>query len=155
MYFWLKSFHLLGMILFLGNIVVTACWKLQADKSRNPTVIAFGCRLVIFTDWIFTLPGAILLAASGYANAGMMGRSLVGEHWLLGGQLLFFATGIIWMAVLIPTQRKQSALAREFGEGQTIPEAYWRLASRWKIFGYLTIALAVIALFLMVFKPAF
>jgi hypothetical protein len=31
---WL-SLHLLGVVLFLGNIIVTALWKLLADRTQS------------------------------------------------------------------------------------------------------------------------
>ena len=50
----LKLLHLLGVILFLGNILVTAWWKIAADRTRNPAVIAHAQRQVIVTDGLFT-----------------------------------------------------------------------------------------------------
>jgi hypothetical protein len=31
-----KVVHLLGVVLFLGNIIVTALWKMLADRTREP-----------------------------------------------------------------------------------------------------------------------
>ena len=35
-----KVVHLFGVVLFLGNIIVTAVWKLLADRTGEPRVIA-------------------------------------------------------------------------------------------------------------------
>jgi uncharacterized membrane protein len=35
-YLILKALHLLGVVLFLGNIVVTAVWKMLADRTQSP-----------------------------------------------------------------------------------------------------------------------
>ena len=41
-YLFLKGIHILGVILLLGNIIVTAWWKIMADRTRDPRVIAFA-----------------------------------------------------------------------------------------------------------------
>jgi hypothetical protein len=35
MYLAFKVIHLLGVVLFLGNIIVTAVWKTLADRTRG------------------------------------------------------------------------------------------------------------------------
>lgn len=60
-----KFIHLLGAVLFLGNIIVTAVWKSLADRTRNPVIIAFACRLVNVTDLAFTAFGAALVVIGG------------------------------------------------------------------------------------------
>ena len=57
--------HVLGVVLFLGNLIVTAVWKVLADRTRQVDVIAYAQRLVAVTDIAFTAPGAILIAVSG------------------------------------------------------------------------------------------
>lgn len=40
-----KVIHLLGVVLFLGNIIVTGLWKTFADRTREPGVIAYAQHL--------------------------------------------------------------------------------------------------------------
>lgn len=49
-YLLIKSLHLLGVILFVGNIIVTGWWKVMADRTGNPAIIAFAQRQVTLTD---------------------------------------------------------------------------------------------------------
>ncbi len=77
---WLLA-HVLGVVLFLGNIVVTAVWKLLADRTREPAVVAFAQRLVTFTDVAFTATGAGLIAISGLVLAEDFG-GIDGPGWL-------------------------------------------------------------------------
>ena len=63
-YLWLKTIHLLGVVLFLGNIIITGWWKFMADKTKNPQVIAFAQRQVTLTDFVFTAGGAAILFLS-------------------------------------------------------------------------------------------
>ena len=55
-----KVLHLFGVILFLGNIIVTALWKSLADRTGDPRIIAYAQRLVTVTDWVFTQGGGPL-----------------------------------------------------------------------------------------------
>jgi uncharacterized membrane protein len=64
-YLLLKSLHIFGAILLLGNIIVTAWWKIMADRTRDPRVIAFAQRQVTLTDWVFTAPGALITVVAG------------------------------------------------------------------------------------------
>ena len=50
----LKFLHVLGVILLVGNVTVTAVWKVFADRTHNAVVVAFGQRLVTITDWFLT-----------------------------------------------------------------------------------------------------
>jgi len=60
-----KSIHVFGVILFLGNVIVSAWWKFKADRTKNPSVIAFAQRQVTLTDFVFTAPGALLAISTG------------------------------------------------------------------------------------------
>ena len=65
--------HVLGVVLLLGNLIVTAVWKVLADRTRQVDVIAYAQRLVAVTDIACTAPGAILIAVSGGVLAGDVG----------------------------------------------------------------------------------
>ena len=38
----IKLVHIAGAVLLLGNIIVTAWWKVMADRTGNPSIIAFA-----------------------------------------------------------------------------------------------------------------
>ncbi len=149
----LKSLHLLGVVLFLGNIIVTALWKALADRSGSPAVNAYAQRLVTVTDVLFTATGAALIAVTGQLMAG--GRTAVlATPWLTWGYALFIASGLLWVFVLIPIQLGQSRVARQFGNAVEVPARYWRLSRWWAVVGAVATLLPLVNLYLMVFKPA-
>jgi len=153
MYSYIKLFHIIGAVLFLGNIVVTAVWKTLADRTRNPQIIAHAQRLVNKTDWYFTAPGALLVLVTGVAMAIIGGRALYHAFWVMWGAGLFTLAGVVWLAVLVPVQRRQARLTDGFAGGGQIPDAYWRLARRWAVFGTIATVLAVMTLWAMVVRP--
>ena len=145
------AFHVLGVVVFIGNLVVTAVWKTLADRTRQATVIAFAQRLVTVTDIAFTGTGAALIALSGFVLADDWG-GVTGPGWLTLGFSLFAASGVIWLVVLIPTQLAQARLVRGLTAGADVPARYWRLATRWYVFGALATALPVANIFIMALK---
>ena len=112
-----KVVHLFGVILFLGNVIVTAVWKVMADRTGDPRVIAYAQRLVTLTDWMFTAGGAVLLLVGAYGMTAVAGLDLRGPTWLIWGQALFVVSGLIWLCILIPTQIAQAREARAFASG--------------------------------------
>ncbi len=152
-YLWLKAIHLLGVVMFLGNIVITGWWKNMADLTRNPQIIAFAQKQVTVTDWIFTAGGAAILLGAGMMNVAMHGLSY-SSKWLGWGMSLFVLSGIIWVVVLIPTQMKQAKMAKGFAESGEITDCYWKLCMRWNIWGAIAVILPLINIYWMTFKPA-
>ena len=144
--------HVVGVVLFIGNIVVTAVWKSLADRTKEPAVVAYAQRLVTVTDIAFTATGAALIAISGPVLAEDLG-GVGGPAWLTLGLSLFAASGVIWAAVLIPIQIAQARLARRFRTESSIPPRYWQLARLWAAFGAVATILPLANLYLMVVKP--
>ena len=147
-----KIVHMAGIVLFLGNIIVTGFWKVMADRTGNPAVIGFAQRLVTLTDWVFTLGGAILVLTGGFGMAAAAGYDLY-SGWLLWAQILFGVSGAIWVAILIPIQIWQDRLAHAFENGGEIPPIYWRLNRQWYIWGVLATVIPLANLYVMVAKP--
>src|SRR5699024_4352737 len=108
----LKTLHILGAVLFLGNLIVTALWKSLADRTRDAAVIAFSQRLVTLTDICFTTVGVILLAWTGSIMAIRLGVS--DTIWLIWGTGLFAAAGLVWLFILVPVEILQARLTRNF-----------------------------------------
>jgi uncharacterized membrane protein len=104
-----KIVHLFGVILFLGNIVVTGVWKVLVGATGEPRVIAYAQRLVTLTDWIFTAGGVALILIGAYGMAAVGHLDLRAPTWLVWGQAMFVASGVIWIIILIPTQIPTSA----------------------------------------------
>lgn len=149
-----KSLHLLGVVLFIGNIVATGVWKVQADRTRDPRIVAFAQRQVIVTDWIFTLGGAVLTAIGGYGNVIHGGVSLA-TSWVWLAHWIFLASGLVWLAVLVPLQVRMGRMARAFADGSPIPEAYWQANRWWLSVGIADTLLPAANIWVMVNKPVF
>jgi uncharacterized membrane protein len=148
-----KVIHLFGVILFLGNIIVTGVWKVLADRTGEPRIIAYAQRLVTLTDWIFTAGGVALILIGAYGMAAVGHLDLRGSAWLVWGQAMLAASGAIWVVVLIPTQILQARQARAFAKDGAIPQSYWRRGRRWAVWGTIATVIPLANLYFMVFKP--
>jgi len=149
----LKYLHILGIVLLVGNILVSAWWKIMANRTKDATIISFAQRQVTLTDYFFTLPGAILIVISGDMLAFMLFENTWEITWVSLGRIAFGITGFIWLFILIPIQIRQAKLAREFVKTGSIPETYWKLCQRWNFFGTIAVILPLIVLAVMIWKP--
>lgn len=152
MYKVFKCLHITGVVLLLGNVIVTGLWKTLADRTRMAPTVAYAQRLVILTDWLFTGGGILLILIGGYAMARSAQLSLLHTRWLIWGQGLFGLSALIWIFVLLPVQGAQSRMAQRFAMGGDIPLAYWELSRRWLGWGVLATVPLAISVSVMVFK---
>ncbi|WLD92560.1 DUF2269 domain-containing protein [Alkalihalobacillus sp. AL-G] len=146
--------HIFGVVIFLGNIITAAFWKVSADIKKDPQLIHNTVKNVMLADFIFTLPGLIIIIVSGNLMAVQSGYSMHTFNWLTLSLFLFVLTGIIWLVILIPMQRSMIRhSARSIDDGNISNE--YRKASRyWAIFGIAATLLPVVILYLMVTKAS-
>jgi uncharacterized membrane protein len=150
----LKILHLIGVVVLIGNVTVTSFWKVFADRSGDPRIIAHAQYLVTVTDWFFTLSGIVLVVGGGFGAAYVAGMPWFAAGWLRNSELLFLLSGLIWLAVLVPTQIRQARQTRAFAQGGPIPDAYWRNSRLWLIWGVVATVPLIAALYVMVAKPS-
>jgi len=148
----IKVLHLLGVVLFLGNIIISAVWRLLAQRSDDKAIHQFSIKLIQRTDFIFTVPGIIFIGVTGHMLAAGVGG--IGAHgWIYHSYALLTVSALIWMIGLIPIQRKQMRL---LNEAHSIKEAgvrYSTLNRWWSILIIIATVLPLIALYLMVIRP--
>ncbi|WP_141432080.1 DUF2269 family protein [Bacillus sp. 03113] len=145
--------HLLGVVLFLGNIITAAFWKVRADLKGDLAVIHSSAKNVMLADYFFTIPGLVLIIVTGNLMAVKAGFPMSGFNWITVSQTLFILSGLIWGALLIPLQRsmiRHSAKAIETG---VLPKAYKKASLYWAIFGTVATLLPVFVLYMMIYKP--
>ena len=148
-----KTVHVIGVVMLVGNVSATAIWKLFADRTGDARIVAFAQKLVIYTDVSLTLWGIILIVAGGYAAAMIGGLDLIGQKWLLYGQLLFVLSGVMWLGILMPIQLRQARAAKVFRDGGAIPASYWQDCRRWIVWGLIATVPLVAAIWVMIAKP--
>jgi len=146
--------HILSAVVFVGNIITAAFWKVRADRSGKLDIIASTSRSLVQADYIFTAPGITGLLITGIALVGLTGWERFQEPWLSASFLLLILTAVIWAAVLLPLQRRMVRLAEQGLASGTADPGYRSASKRWAMFGGIVTLLPLVILFLMVLKPA-
>lgn len=148
-----KFIHITGVVMLMGNITATAFWKVFADGTDDPRIIAFAQRLVTITDWSLTFWGVVLTMVGGYGALWIAGANPLDGRWLVWSQGLFVIAGLIWLGILVPIQIRQARAVRAFGPDTAIPDAFRRDSRRWIIWGMISTVPLVGATWLMIAKP--
>lgn len=144
----LKVIHLVCAALFLGNVIVSGVWALLAERTRNHAIIAFSNRMVLITDALFTLVGAVGVVWTGHGMAAQFGGE-AGHPWIQWSYALLTFSGVIWLFVLVPIQFKQRALLMA---SDTVGPEYWRLSRIWQVAGAIATVLPLPIVYFMVNK---
>lgn len=146
---YLVFIHTISAIIFIGNIITAAFWKVKAELSGNEAHINKTAKNIMVADYVFTLPSIIALLVSGFLLAIKSNYSLVEINWLTISLALFILTGIIWVTLLFPLQRKMILYS-----GEKSNKSKYKKASRtWDVIGIISTLIPIIILYLMVTKP--
>jgi uncharacterized membrane protein len=154
MYLPMKLLHIVAVIAFLGNITTGLFWHIHAARTRDPRLLAHTMDGIIRSDRLFTMPGVIVIVATGIATAVIGGLPLLHTGWILWTLVLFSLSGVIFMGYVAPLQRQLLALARAGTVGSFDYAAYAGVARRWEVWGAAALLTPAVGLLLMVLKPA-
>ena len=147
------AIHILSAVVLIGNLITSAFWKVRADKTSNLETIASTCQALLRADYMFTIPGIVVLWASGMLLVAFTGWQRFEQLWLGLSFVLLVLTTIIWVVAMLPLQRRMARLAQEGLSQGRLEQAYSRASRRWSMFGGIATLLVVIILFLMVLRP--
>jgi uncharacterized membrane protein len=153
MYLLMKLLHIVAVIAFLGNITTGLFWHIHAARTRDPRLLAHTMDGIIKSDRLFTMPGVIVIVATGIVTAVVGGLPLLHTGWILWSLVLFSFSGVIFMGFVAPLQRQLLALAQAGTAGGFDYAAYASVARRWEIWGAAAVVTPVAGLLLMVLKP--
>jgi uncharacterized membrane protein len=150
-----KLLHVLGVVLFVGNITTGILWKVHADRTRNPALIAHACAGLTRSDRFFTMPGVALIVIAGIVAAITGNFPILGTGWILWSIALLTISGLAFMLRIAPLQRRMHALAAAGAkEGRLDWPAYEVATRSWNVWGIIALIAPLVAVALMVLKPA-
>lgn len=151
-YQWHRVLHILGGVIFLGNIIVTGVWMLMGEHTKKPSVIFFGARAVNWADVFFTAPGVILVLLTGEVLATQWG-GFGKESWITAGLGLFVLSGVAWVGFLIRYQNALLKKSVDFVDSGSPSEDFRRILHKWYFWGIIATISPLLSLILMVIKP--
>jgi uncharacterized membrane protein len=150
----MKLLHIVAVIAFLGNIATGLFWHMHAARTRDARLLAHTMDGIIRSDRLFTIPGVVVIIASGIITAVTGGLPLLRTGWILWTLVLFGISGLAFMAFVAPLQRRLLALAQAgSGKGSFDYAGYAIVARRWEFWGAVALLTPLAGLVLMVLKP--
>lgn len=152
-YLLLKALHVVSVVLFLGNIITGVFWKAHADRAGDLRARAQALDGIIRSDRIFTTPNVFVIVVTGVGTALVGGIPILSTPWILWSIVLFGVSGFAF-AFVAPTQKKLLANVRAGIDGNWDQPGYDALSRKWTVWGTIATAAPLIAVFLMVLKPA-
>ena len=152
-YLALKALHIVSVVLFLGNIMTGVFWKVHADRTGDLRARAQALDGIIKADRWFTVPGVLLIVATGVSMALLAHLPMLGTLWIAAALALFGVSGLAFGIAVGPLQKKLLANVRAGLAGTWDETQYNSLSRAWGLWGIVATAAPLIALFLMVMKP--
>lgn len=154
MYQIFKLIHVFAVILFLGNIITGLFWKAHADGSRNLRIISHTLAGIIRSDRWFTIPGIVVITATGIAGAIQGGLPLLRTGWILWSLIAFSLSGVAFAWRVAPLQRQLVAMTRNADDATFDWAIYKSKSLQWELWGLFATLTPIAAVVLMVMKPA-
>ncbi|MHC1708411.1 MAG: DUF2269 family protein [Bacteroidales bacterium] len=147
-YLFLKLFHLLAVIVYIGNMTAGLYWIYRANKTRDFSIINFTLKGIKSADRYFTLPAVILLTGFGLWAAIQGSIPIMGSGWIAWSITLLLVSGLAFSFGVIPLQKK---MIRHTSGVENPGESEWNRYRRmtkmwftWALTAYLTALSAVI-----------
>ena len=154
LYLTLKALHVVSIVLFLGNVITGVFWKVHADRSGELRVREQAIAGLIRSDSLFTVPGVLLIIATGVTLALIAHLPMLRTFWIGWSLVLFGISGLAFALKVGPLQKKLLANTRAGLAGSWNDSEYHLLSKSWAVWGGVATAAPLVAVFLMVMKPA-
>ena len=152
-YLIVKWLHVLSSTVLFGTGLGSAFYMFFTNRSGDTRAIAIVCRRVVWADWLFTTPTAILQPATGFYLMHLAGMPL-SLGWIAGSIALFVLAGACWLPVVWMQIRMAEMAERAADERTVLPPLFWRYHRIWTALGVPAFIAFIAIFYLMVVKPA-
>jgi uncharacterized membrane protein len=152
-YLIVKWLHVLSSTLLFGTGLGSAFYMFFTNRSADVRAIAIVARRVVWADWLFTTPTAIIQPATGIYLMHLAGMP-VSVTWITWSIALFVVAGTCWLPVVWLQIRMAAMAERAVDEESALPPLFWRYHRIWIALGVPAFSAFVAIFYLMVVKPA-
>jgi uncharacterized membrane protein len=142
----LKFIHVLLAITAVGSNITYAAWNIRG--AREPQHLAFALRGVQFLDNRVANPAYGLLLVTGLILVAVGNWGARG--WIATALILFVVLIVVAIGFYSRVAKRQIQVLEKAGESS--PE-YQQLAGQARIYGIISVVIALAIVFLMVVKP--
>jgi uncharacterized membrane protein len=144
-YLIVKWIHILSSTLLFGTGLGSAFYMFFTNLSGDVRAIAIVSRRVVWADWLFTTPTAIIQPATGLYLVHLAGLPL-STGWIAWSIALFVLAGACWIPVVWIQIRMAALAERAVQHGTPLPPLFWRYHRIWTALG-IPAFIAFIAIF--------
>jgi len=142
--------HLLAVVVLLGNLLMAPFWRQRLAAVGGAQARAVANRSVRVADMLFTLPAWVVVLATGIMLS--LARGWHGG-WLHLSLLLFLGWLVLWHVLVLRARKAMMAQAEAAAAGGQAPAELAQHERQWQRWSYVSAALVVLMLILMVTRP--
>ncbi len=148
-----KTLHVLSATIFFGAGLMSAWWKVRADRSTDVRIVAWAQREIVFADWVFTVPSGVLSPLTGAYLVVTYGLPW-STSWVLASIGGYVVAMVCWLpaAYLQLEMRRLADAALE--SDSPLPERFHRLNRVWLMLGAPAFTAAMFIIWAMVSKKS-
>jgi uncharacterized membrane protein len=152
---WLmRVLHILAVVVLLGNLLMAPFWRKRLAAVGDAQARAAANRSIRVADLIFTLPGWVVVLATGIML--IIYRGMHGG-WLHLSLVLFLGWLVLWHVLVLRARKAMILQAEEVAAGgQTPAERVTELGQnerQWQKWSYVSAGIVVLILIFMVTRP--
>lgn len=151
LYLFLKTIHIIAATMFFGSGMASAFLKWHADRQGDLAQIVFAQRAIVRADWVFTVPSGVLLPATGFWMAWLVGFPMW-SGWIAWGIGLYILAGICWLPAAWLQIRMRDVASHALATSSSLPAEYARWSRIWLILGFPAFIASALVIYVMVSK---
>lgn len=144
--------HVLGAVVALGFSLSYGLW-VRRGEADGPQGRAFALRTVSWIDRRITTPAFIAQLITGLLLVASIDWDLLRQAWLELSLGIYVLLTVLAIAVYAPSFRRQRAIAEAIADGTADESEYTAVASKATAWGMVVVALTLVIVVLMVWKP--
>lgn len=144
--------HVLGAVVALGFSLSYGLW-VRRGEADGPHGRAFALRTVSWIDRRITTPAFISQLITGLLLVASIDWDLLRQAWLVLSLGIYVLLTVLAIAVYAPSFRRQREIAEAIADGTADESEYAAVASKATAWGMVVVALTLVIVVLMVWKP--
>lgn len=146
-----KTLHVLSATIFFGAGLMSAWWKLRADRSGDPRVVAWAQRELVFADWVFTVPSGLVSPLTGAYLVVSYGLPW-STPWVVTSIGGYVVAGLCWLPAAWLQMEMRNIADACVAKNQPLPPRFRTLNRAWLALGAPAFLAAVFIIWTMVSK---
>jgi uncharacterized membrane protein len=148
---WLmRVVHVLAVVVLLGNLLMAPFWRKRLAAVGGAQARAAANRSVRIADLMFTLPGWVVVLATGIML--IIYRGMHGG-WLHLSLLLFLGWLVLWHVLVLRSRKAMITQAEEAASGGQASADLAQYERQWQQWSYVSAGIVGLILILMLTRP--